>query len=105
MLDELDEDTAGAAWMDERDAPVGPLPWHAVDQLNTLRLQLLKRQFEVADREGYVMERLPVSVEKPCNARIGGSWRYELELRWPRRQKRYLNLLVFDHLPVQGLET
>ena len=96
-LDELDEDAARRAWMHEGHATVDADPWRAVDELDTLMLQAVKRAREIRDLEAQVVHRgAPALGQKTSDAGFAVGRFQQLDTRLAARDEDDLDALVAD---------
>lgn len=100
ILDELHQHATGSPRMDEGDEAVNAAARLAVDQLDTVRGEILQLGADVLDGDPDVMERLAVTLEEARHATIRGQGTDQLDLSVAQLEKCNLDLLI-RHLRAQ----
>src|SRR5258708_18030158 len=102
-VDELDEDAARRARMEERDVAVGAAPRLAVDELHTSRRERREGRTKVVDDEAKVLERRVSAVgEQPGDARLAVGRLDELDTGVRCREEDDADPLVGDLAHLTG---
>lgn len=105
VLDQLDEDPAGAAWVDERDAVSATTgPRLLVDELHALLAQVGERVVERPDGEPEVVQSRAAARDESLDRRplVGGL--HELEVHARDLDHGLLDAVLNDVLPGDGMD-
>ena len=105
VLDQLDEDPAGAAWVDERDAVSATTgPRLLVDELHALLAQVGERVVERPDGEPEVVQSRAAARDESLDRRplVGGL--HELEVHARDLDHGLLDAVLNDVLPRDGMD-